>query len=201
MAETTQKVRAISGRPRDPAIELEAIEATLNILASHGYDEVSFTKVSQMTGIARPTLKRRWKTRDDICLAAIRTVLDQPEMTNLPEDLSLYCPRTLILERMCKLADTLNDSRNKRILGTVLAASLFMPPLNEIRDYILSRHGINLRRILTSGIERGIFPKSTNIEVILDSINGAIIYRTLILGGQLSHHRVEQLIDELIPIA
>jgi AcrR family transcriptional regulator len=65
--------RLVAGRPRDPAIDKEIVEAALALFLAQGVEGVSFEQISKRTGIARPTIYRRWKTRRDLLDAAIQS--------------------------------------------------------------------------------------------------------------------------------
>lgn len=51
------------GRPRDQARDETILRAARILLAREGYDGLSFEAISQMTGIARATIYRRWPTK------------------------------------------------------------------------------------------------------------------------------------------
>jgi AcrR family transcriptional regulator len=51
------------GRPRDQARDETILRAARILLAREGYDGLSFEAISQMTGISRPTIYRRWPTK------------------------------------------------------------------------------------------------------------------------------------------
>lgn len=58
--ETSSRPR---GRPRDQARDETILRAARILLAREGYDGLSFEAISQMTGIARATIYRRWPTK------------------------------------------------------------------------------------------------------------------------------------------
>lgn len=51
------------GRPRDQARDETILRAARILLAREGYEGLSFEAISQMTGISRPTIYRRWPTK------------------------------------------------------------------------------------------------------------------------------------------
>jgi AcrR family transcriptional regulator len=66
MAETgtvSETVGRPRGRPRDQARDETILRAARILLAREGYDGLSFEAISQMTGISRPTIYRRWPTK------------------------------------------------------------------------------------------------------------------------------------------
>ncbi len=194
-----QIVASSSGRPRDPDIEGRAIRAAYEIMADCGYEGLSFAKVSALSGIARPTLKLRWPTRTDLCIATGKFILDQTVEVQVPDDLSGVNIRALMANILGGLIITLNDPERSRILLSIIAAAHFSDPLGELRRYIISRRGIILRRLIETGMEQGAFSPETDVEMAVDGLNGPIIYRTLITGLPMNPEMARAIVDMVLP--
>lgn len=190
-----------AGRPRNPDIEDRAIEAAYDILAESGFQGLSFLKVSALSGIARPTLKLRWRSRVELCIDTIKRILDQPPDLQAPENLTGQDVRQLIVEALEGLIVTLNAPDTMRILASAISVAHFAEPMNELRQYVLSRRGIVLRRLIQAGIDSGEFAQGTDVELTLDLLNGPILYRTLILGMTMNKNRATQIVDSALPPA
>ncbi len=83
MAETgavSETVGRPRGRPRDQARDETILRAARILLAREGYDGLSFEAISQMTGISRPTIYRRWPTKahlaNDVAASGPGTLAD-----------------------------------------------------------------------------------------------------------------------------
>ncbi|MEU0541141.1 TetR/AcrR family transcriptional regulator [Nocardia sp. NPDC005978] len=61
-----------TGRPRDPAREAEILTCVLELLGESGYDAVSYEAVARRAGASKATLYRRWETKRDMVVAAIK---------------------------------------------------------------------------------------------------------------------------------
>ncbi len=59
------------GRPRDPAIESRAIEATREILVEAGYNGLSMDLVAKRASVGRPTLYLRWPSKAHLVFASL----------------------------------------------------------------------------------------------------------------------------------
>lgn len=59
------------GRPRDPRIDEEILEATRSMLVEHGWDGLSLRGVAARAGVGRATLTRRWPTKAHLVLHAL----------------------------------------------------------------------------------------------------------------------------------
>src|SRR5206468_1450356 len=51
------------GRPRDPAIDEMVIEATVALLAEHGYEATTVQAISRRSGVHASAIYRRWPNR------------------------------------------------------------------------------------------------------------------------------------------
>ena len=200
MVITTQKPVGRSGRPRNSGVEKRAVLAAIKILADVGCHGLSFAKVSQMTGIARPTLKLRWPSKEELCIATVKYVLDETRGFEVPEDLTGLNIRTLTVSVLASLIESLRPPETIRILTSIVSAMHFSEPLGELRQYVLSRRGIVLRRLLQAGIDNGEFAKSTDIDFSVDALNGPIIYHTLILGMPMIPHAAKTIVNMVLPI-
>jgi AcrR family transcriptional regulator len=59
------------GRPRDDAIDGAVLAATLEQLASNGYEAMSVVAIASSAGTTRQAIYRRWPTKADLAVAAI----------------------------------------------------------------------------------------------------------------------------------
>ena len=188
-----------SGRPRNPEVDDKIIRAVMQILSKQGYEGLSIAHVSSVSGIARPTIKSRWKTREELCIMAIKHLLDSQQSVLKSENLSGQNIRALMISVLEDLIVALNSPQTMRILSSILATAHFSEPLGDLRQYILSRRGIILRKLLQAGIDNGEFAHNTDIEFALDALNGPILYRTLILGMPMNPKRAKTIVDMTLP--
>ncbi|TPV22474.1 TetR/AcrR family transcriptional regulator [Arthrobacter agilis] len=74
-----------TGRPYDHSSDGLILASTLDLLAGRGYEKVTLDEVSLLTGRAKSTLYRRWATKEELVLAAVRSVGRPPEVDLLPD--------------------------------------------------------------------------------------------------------------------
>ncbi len=188
-----------AGRPRSPDIEERIVKAAYTVLAQSGYDGLSFAKISALSGVARPTIKLRWKSREDICIATVKYILDSQNDLLIPENLDGQNIRKLVIHVLEGLITALNSRETTRILSSIVAAAHFSEPLSELRQYILSRRGIVLRRLIHAGIANGEFLESTDVEFTVDALNGPVLYHTLVLGLPMQTGMATSITDRALP--
>jgi len=78
-----------AGRPMDRSRDALVLAATVDLLSERAYEQVTLDEVARRTGRAKTTLYRRWATKDELVLAAVRSLGSPPELEDLPDHGSL----------------------------------------------------------------------------------------------------------------
>jgi AcrR family transcriptional regulator len=81
--------RGRAGRPYDRSGDAAILECALELLAERDYERVTLDEVAARTGRAKTTLYRRWATKEELVLAAVRSAGRPPEAERLPDTGSL----------------------------------------------------------------------------------------------------------------
>jgi len=69
------------GRPRSAQAHKAIIDATLELLAEEGFQGLSIEAVAARAGVGKTTIYRRWSSKDELVMDAIRQVqIDVPVM-------------------------------------------------------------------------------------------------------------------------
>lgn len=78
------------GRPRDPELEDQILEAARTRLVGDGYSRMSISEVAADAGTTRPSVYRRWKSKQDLVVATFErgyelqmARLGRPELDSL----------------------------------------------------------------------------------------------------------------------
>ncbi|MFT2689861.1 TetR/AcrR family transcriptional regulator [Clavibacter zhangzhiyongii] len=77
------------GRPVDRSSDAAILSAALDLVAERDYERMTLDEVAARTGKAKTTIYRRWATKEDLVLAAIRAAGGPPEAAALPDTGSL----------------------------------------------------------------------------------------------------------------
>src|ERR1700712_5284358 len=73
------------GRPYDRSSDALILSTALDLLAERVFEHFTLDDVAARTGRAKTTLYRRWATKEDLVLAAIRAAGRPPEVERLPD--------------------------------------------------------------------------------------------------------------------
>lgn len=150
------------GRPRDLTRDDLVLAATLDLLAERAYEHVSLDELAARTGRAKTTLYRRWTTKDDLVLAAVRSMGHPPEIEELPDRGSLRDDLLAVID-----SPWLGGaSRRLALFAGLSAASHRSAALREMVTTQVTQPYVEVyRRLLTRAVRRGQLPASVSDRV------------------------------------
>lgn len=69
--------RRAPGRPRDTDLDGRILDATLLLLSDRGFDSTTMDDVAQAAGVAKATVYRRYASKDELAVDAVRRIFDR----------------------------------------------------------------------------------------------------------------------------
>ena len=172
----TSTVRA-PGRPLNPAIDEQLLEATQDLLIEEGFERLTMDAVAQRCGASKATIYRRWPGKVALVVAAAGALFqapDLPDTGDLREDL-LACGRAYVQK----------GGRTAEVLASVISASRHDPALREASRQTLGAPYAGLfDRVLTRAVERGLVPAGLDLET-LAQVFPAFAYQKVAARGLL----------------
>ncbi len=190
----------IIGRPRDPAKEALVLDAALQLLKEVGFENFSIAKVAALSGVARPTIRLRWASKEDLSIAVVEKLFDErTHARDLGAD-GHGDAREKIRVVLSGLIEMISEPGVAKVLSSLVAVANYSEPLSQLRKYILNRRGIVLRGLLEQGIARGQFAPDLDIERALDALNGPILFRMLIMNLPMDAQDADFIIDMVLPV-
>jgi AcrR family transcriptional regulator len=194
---TTSRVTEPS-RPREsrrsPTAHKAIINATLELLRTVRYSNLTMEAIGAKAGVGKATVYRWWPSKGALVAEAIATKLqieDPPQTDDFRADL---------IEAV-KIS-TANYARPPGgVLVTALAADLTHD--EALLASFLEKFVLPRRRVVTDLVERGVreghLAADTDPELLMDMIAGAIMYRTLMKHQPIKDDLVMRLVDTLMP--
>jgi len=181
------------GRPRSPEAERAILDATLELLASEGFDRLTVEGVAASAGVGKATIYRRWPSKLALVLAAVGELSAHP----LPE-LTTGRTRDDLVNLLRHIIEALTGTIAGRILPGLVAESARSPELlGVLHDFWLSRRGLMLE-VLRQGSAQGDLPEDVDHELIADLLYGPVHYRFLISAAPVDPPLAEQLVDAVM---
>jgi len=175
--------RAGPGRPRDPHADTAILEAAIELLIERGIDRTSMESIAKRAGVAKVTVYKRWKSKEDLLADAIEKARDDipsvGEMHSadeLPDRLDALLPRW---------GEVLADPRYRALSARLLSAGPSHPALLEAywHHHVLPRRQ-HAHALLRQAQANGVLAATADIDIVLDMMAGAVIHHLLLEPGQ-----------------
>jgi AcrR family transcriptional regulator len=178
------------GRPRDPGYDKVILDATLEILNDKGYAGLTVDGVAAKTGVGRPTIYRRWRSKPVLVIAALT---QSPNLSLTPDTGTLRGDLMAFQRDQVMLMDR---PASRRITAGLVADLVSDPELAEtyLGDYVGLRQ-TSVREALQRGIERGELRADVDLPLIYDLLIGPLFMRSVVRGESLGPDIAEQTVD------
>jgi AcrR family transcriptional regulator len=181
--------RTSRGRPKDAHIDENVVHAVLTALKTEGYRHVTIKGIAESVRCARTSLYRRWPSKRHLVAYAVVSTLGAepaPDSGSLRQDL-LYVVETLRRGFAGPLG---------RALPGLVADMAQDPALADmIREKVLIRRRISIKRAFKRGVARGEIRSGGDVEVLIDLLTAPCYFRALFGHGRITVPFVETVVD------
>lgn len=151
------------GRPRSAQAEQAALQATLELLASHGVHGFGMETVANTAGVAKTTVYRRWPSKDDLIVDALVHMKGEPAP---PPGDSVRGDLLALLRRM---RDQPRKNLALRITPRIVAEGECCPQLvAKFRDRVVRPRRAIFAAVLQRGIHSGGIRSDADVELVTD---------------------------------
>ena len=180
------------GRPRDPAIDVAVLKATLAALADDGYTQLSLEDVARRAGTTKPAIRRRWPGRQQLVLAALGSrlgALRAPDTGCTLCDID-ECVKVFVAAFRRMPPDVLGplfaDCAADRELRSAFMETLFEPPRAAVEQTLEHAYA---RGDLRDDADRGL---------VLDLLGSLVHYRALFGHAPIGNREIERTVETLL---
>jgi AcrR family transcriptional regulator len=185
---------ARSGSARS-SCERAILDATRELLADGGVRRLTVEGVAARSGVAKTTIYRRWRSKDELALAVLLEMVE--EIVSLPDLGDTRRELVALLKRTVKILRSTLMGRIMQGLVSDLAAE---PKLAEaFRERVVAYRVSELGRLVERGIKRGQLRPDTDLHLLHELLFGPIYYRLLLSGGALERALPERVVDAVLP--
>ncbi|MDO7880967.1 TetR/AcrR family transcriptional regulator [Salinibacterium soli] len=184
------------GRKRDDSRDPEILDATLDVLAEHGYDGMTIDMVAARAKAGKATLYRRWPSKPELVLDAVAcmkaTTLD-PQ--SLPDTGTLRGDLIAMIK-----APTLRDAERKlKVMAGIVSMIARNPELADAaRDALVEPRAALNRIIFQRAVDRGEISADVDIETLIGIAPAIVAYRTLLLQKPVTREFMISTIDTVV---
>jgi len=177
--------RRSPGRPRSEQARKAILRSTLKLLQHTGFTELTIEAIAADAGVGKATVYRWWPNKGALVVDAFASSTEHK--LHFPDTGSVYRDMSLQMKQVI----TIFRSRRGRIVAILLGAGQSEPDLlAAFRERFLWPRRQEAYKTLRRGIERGDLP--CDLDLVLDTLYGAIYMRFLIRHTQLSESYVER---------
>ncbi|OQS13154.1 TetR family transcriptional regulator [Nocardia donostiensis] len=167
------------GRPRDPNADAAILRAAVDLLIERGVDNTSMEAIAKRAGVAKVTVYKRWKSKEDLLAQAVEQARD--DIPGLPPTTSATALPDLIETLLPQWAEALADPKYRLLAARLLGAGPSHPALLNAywHHHVLPRRERS-RALLQQAQAAGVLSPTADLDILLDMLNGAIIHHLLL---------------------
>jgi len=172
--------------------EQEVLQATLDVLAEHGYDRLTMDAVATAAKASKATLYRRWNGKVSLVIDAL---LSQKQPTEVPDTGTL---RGDLMATYCGMGG-FGDARAISTFTSVLTAMVRDEEFAEaFRRDVLGPKVAASATIYTRALERGELGEGVDLSILAPALAGIVLHRFFVLGEEPNEERIGRIIDQII---
>ncbi len=181
------------GRPRDPARDRAILDATIELVATCGYDRTTVDGIAAHAGVSKPTIYRRWPGGKDELVAA--AICERKAARPLADTGSLRGDLLAVVEQLVA------GMREHAHLAAGLTQQLRQSPelARVFREHVIAEERSRFVAILERAVARGDLPRMPDAAQLLADVAPALVHtRGLITGDPLDSEFAAQLVDRVL---
>ncbi len=181
-AEASATAARRGGRPRSTEAEQAILQATRELLVAGGVQGLTVEGVAARAGVAKTTIYRRWRDKDELALAVVLDMVEQ--VIELPE---LGDTRAELTAFVTAAVKVLGSTLMGRVMQGLVSDLATDPDLaRAFRERVVSVRDAEVRRLVERGIARGDLRPDTDPESAHELLIAPVYYRLLLTGRPLT---------------
>lgn len=194
--DTARPPRKRQGRPRDPDVEVNVLDAARRLTAEKGPDAWSMDELASVANVGKATIYRRWDSKEAVIWDAWLSI-EFPRASSSQDDIRREL--TELLLRLCRWHE---DAGRPTVLSRILTFSRVNPEARRCLDEYLQRAEAPIKTVLQRAASAGqIAPDEScdaALDAVLDAVVGACVYQSLLRGRPVDADFVARLLDVVI---
>ncbi|MEQ7125682.1 TetR/AcrR family transcriptional regulator [Actinopolymorpha sp. B11F2] len=168
------------GRPRDPEVDTAILRAALDLFVERGIEGMSIEQVAKRAGVGKLTVYRRWSSKETLAAHAIEQMIEEHGDWPTNAELERADPQQLLESTLDASAELAASHEFRALVARILGSSVSHPSLMATywKHYILPRRKA-ASAMLEQGQRAGTVPPDADLDVLIDMMAGAVVYRVL----------------------
>ena len=181
------------GRPRSEHARRAILRSTLRLLERTGFAGLSIEAIAADANVGKATVYRWWPNKGALVADAFESgsakQLRFPDTGSVREDLR---------QQMRQWARILRGRRGRIVAAIIAAGQSDKELIEAFRERFVRPRRLDAYEILRRGIQRGELPRDADLDLILDSLYGAVYMRFLIWQKDLSDQFVGEVVELIL---
>jgi AcrR family transcriptional regulator len=176
-------------------VERAALAAALEELAAGGVKGLTIEGVAARSGVAKTTLYRRWRSKEDLALAVLlemaRMAITTPASSDVRADLIRY------LDAVVRI---LRDTMFGQVMQGLTSDLATDPRMAEaFRREVVALRQDHLVTLFERGVAAGQLRSDIDLPLAQELLFGPVYYRLLFSGEPLSEDLAQRIVDHVLP--
>lgn len=175
--------------------ERVVLEATRELLAQSGFGSLTIERVADRSGVAKTTIYRRYRSRNDLALAVLLDMLGDVSTQPYAQD-----TRTELTRLVDRTVDLMSNTLLGRIMqGLVSEVAADVELARTYRERVVSQRVEEVTALVERGIALGELRDGLDPELVTDLLLGPIYYRLFLSGSSMDEGFGGRLVAALFP--
>jgi AcrR family transcriptional regulator len=171
------------------------LDATRELLAEGGVRGLTVEGVASRAGVAKTTVYRRWRSKDELALAVLIDMVEHvaavPDLGNTRAELIAFVDRAVKVLRSTLMG---------RVMQGLVSDLASNPELaRDFREKVVAVRVAEIRRLVQLGIARGDLRPDADYELANELLFGPVYYRLLLSGAPLEDDLAVRVVDAVWP--
>ena len=176
--------------------EQAILEATRELLAAGGVHSLTVEGVAARSGVAKTTIYRRYRSKDELALAVLVDMVDEVAAVR-----DLGDTRAELVAFVNRAVKILGSTLMGHVMQGLVSDLAADPALAQaFRERVVARRLAEVRRLVERGIERGHLRPDSDPELVNELLFGPVYYPLLLSGAPLDGKLGERLVAAAFPI-
>ncbi|SNS79152.1 transcriptional regulator, TetR family [Sphingomonas laterariae] len=164
------------GRPRDARADAAILDAARHILATRGFDALSFEAIAQATGISRVSIYRRWPSK-----AHLTSEIANGGGGHLPDVIASEGIEGQVRALVRQLHDRYGQPDiGAAAIGMIVAYQREPALREELHIPLEDQARADLRTVIARGKALGMVRDTIDADALFDIAVGAVMFRMLV---------------------
>jgi AcrR family transcriptional regulator len=187
----TRRTAGVRTRGRAADVVERVLAATGQELSRVGYGAMRVDDVATRSGVNKTTIYRRWPTKSELVVAAMR------EIMSLPTELDTGSVRGDLRASLLEVLTFAESPMNRGLVRT-MQIERADPEVEAITRALRQEHRARRIEMVKRGIARGELPESTDADLVVDLVSAPVMSRALNFGETVTPSYVDAVLDVVL---